>query len=223
MRTEQDIEQDVTSVPARAKTLTITTNEEFERAGELLKVIKGLRAEVDSTFDGIISKAHEAHKEAISQKRRYEAPLAEAEALLKPKLSKFLMDQERERQQEQLRQQKAAQEQAEREAIENAIVLDDMGETAAANQLLEEPVIPAPVFIPREKPKVSGIVEQKRYSAQVVSLQLLVKAVAEGKVPMMALKADTVFLNQQARSMKDTLNYPGVRLVVESNISARKA
>jgi hypothetical protein len=220
--TVQELEKEVGSVPERAKAFTITTNEDFERAGELLKIIKGLRAEVDSTFDGIISKAHEAHKEAIAQKRKYEAPLAEAERLLKPKLSAYLDEQERQRKAEELRLEAEARAEAERQQLENAVVLDDMGETEAANALLSERVQSAPVFVPKQAPKVAGIVPTKTYSAQVVNLMDLIKAVADGRVPAMAIQANTVFLGQQARSMKDTFNYPGVKLIVTGGISAAK-
>jgi hypothetical protein len=220
MQTVQELEKEVGSVPERAKTFVITTNEDFERAGELLKTIKGLRAEVDGTFDPIIGKAHEAHKEALAQKRKYEAPLAEAEGLLKPKLSAYLQEQERLRKAEELRLEQAARAEEERQRLENAVVLDEMGETDAANTLLEEPVVSVPVFVPRQAPKVTGIVATKTYSAQVTNLQELIRAVADGKVPAMAIQANTVFLGQQARAMKDTFNYPGVKLVVTGGISA---
>lgn len=220
--TVQDLETKTLSVPDRAKAITITSGEDFERAGELLKVIKGLRAEIDDTFDSVIQKAHEAHKEAISKKRKVETPLVEAEAILKPRIAAFIREQERIRREEELRLQKLAQEESERLQLEEASILDEMGETDSANALLERKPEPVPVFVPRTVPKVPGVTLRQTWSAQVVSLQLLVKAVAEGKVPLMAIQANTTFLNQQARSMKDQLNYPGVRAVPDSNISARK-
>jgi len=41
----------------------------------------------------------------------------------------------------------------------------------------------------------------------------LVKAIAEGKVSVMAIEANMPFLNKQAAALKDTLNYPGVKAV----------
>src|SRR5688572_2580422 len=218
----QELETRALSVPDRAKGLAIVTAEDFMNAGELLRTIKGLRAEIDGTFDPIISKAHAAHKEAIEQKRKVDAPLVEAENILKPRISAYLTEQERLRREEELRMQKAAQEEEERQRLESAVILDDIGETDSANALLEERVVAPPVVLPRQVPKVSGIAMRQTWSAQVVSLMELVKAVAAGKVPIMALQANTTFLNQQARSMKSALNYPGVRAVPDNNISARR-
>lgn len=220
--TVQELEREVTSVPDRAKGMTVTTAEDFVRAGELLKVIKQLRAEVDETFDPIIRKQFEAHREAIGQKKKVEAPLVEAENILKPRISAYLTEQERLRKEAELLAQKRAQEEAEAQQLADAALLDEIGETDLANQMLEQPPVVAPVILPKTTPKVSGIAMTKRYSAQVISLMELVKAVAAGKVPLMAIQANTVFLGQQARSMKEAMSYPGVRVVVEGGISASR-
>jgi hypothetical protein len=222
MSTVQELESQALSVPDRAKGLQIVTAEDFVAAGELLKTIKGLRAEIDGTFDPIISKAHEAHKEAIAQKRKVDSPLVEAEGILKPKLAAYMAEEERKRKEAELLAQKAAQEEAERQQLADASLLHDIGETDTANAMLEEkPIVPA-VILPRATPAVPGISMRQTWSAQVVSLQALVKAVAEGKVPIQALSANTVFLNQQARAMKNALNYPGVRAVPDNNIAASR-
>lgn len=222
MSTVQEIEIQVLPVPDRAKALKIQTNEQFVEAGELLKTIKGLRAEIDETFNPIISKAHEAHREALAQKRKVEAPLAEAEAILKPRISGYLEEQERLRREEELRRQKEEQDKAEAQQVADAILLHDIGETALANQVIDEKPYVAPVVLPRSVPKVAGITSTKRYSAEVIDLKALVMAVATGKAPIQCLQADQVFLNRQAVAMKDALSYPGVRVKIEAGISARR-
>ncbi len=218
----QDLEQEVMPVPARAKALVIRTAEDYISAGELLKIIKGLRASVNETFDPIISKAHEAHKEAIAQKKKYDGPLSEAESILKPRIAAYLEEQERIRREEELRQQRAAQEEAERQQLADAALLDDIGETEMANALLDESPIVAPVIVPRVTPKVAGISTQKRYSAKVTDLKVLLTAVLAGRVPIQAIKADDVFLNRQAVALKEAFNYPGVQLVTDSNVAVRR-
>lgn len=219
---QDHLETQIISVPDRARQLSIQTAEHYQEAGELLKVVKGLRAEVDASFDPIISKAHDAHKEAIAQKRKVEAPLAEAEAILKPRIAAYLNAEEQCRQDEELRLQRQAIEEARQRQLENAAILDDIGATAEANALLEETPAVAPVILQRAAPKVSGVSMSKRYSAEIVNLMDLVKAVAAGKAPIQCLQADLVFLNRQAVAMKQALAYPGVRLKVDSNISAQK-
>lgn len=222
MSTVQELENQALSFPDRAKALTIKTDAQYVEASEMLKAIKGLRAEVDATFDPIISKAHEAHKEAIAQKRKVDAPFVEAEGILKPRIAAYLAEQDRIRKEEEMRQQKLAQEEAERQQLADASLLDDIGETALANEMLKDKPYVPPVVLPRTTPKVTGISQRETWSATVTSLMDLVKAVAAGKAPIQCLQANTVFLNQQARSMKQALNWPGVRAVSDSNIAASR-
>ena len=216
----QELETRALSIPERAKTTTITTAAEYIAAGELLKTIKGLSAEIDETFDPIIKAAHTAHKEAITQKNKVAAPLLEAEAILKPRIAGYLREEETKRRNEELRLQKEAEDRAKEEQLANAVILDDIGETAMANRVLQEEIYVPPVVLPSAAPKVSGISMRETWSAQVVDLMTLVKAVAAGIAPIQCLQANTVFLGQQARSMKSALSYPGVRAVPDSNISA---
>src|SRR5690348_1541007 len=58
-----EVTQQALTWPDRARALKVSTSESYIEAGELLKGIKALRKEVDATFDPIIGKAHEAHKE----------------------------------------------------------------------------------------------------------------------------------------------------------------
>lgn len=219
---QQELETRVVSVPDRAKAMQIVDSAQFVAAGELLKTIKGLRSEIDQTFDPIIQKQHEAHKEAIAQKRKVEAPLVEAENILKPRIATYMQEEERKRREEELRLQRQAQEEEERQQLESAVILEAIGEPESADALLAERRVAPPVILPRQVPQVAGVFKTQRWSAQVFNLMDLVKAVAAGKVPIMALQANTTFLNQQARSMKSALNYPGVRAVPEDNISARR-
>lgn len=73
-------------------------------------------------------------------------------------------------------------------------------------------------------PKLSGVSGRMTYSAQVESLAALVQAVAEGKAPLEAIQANTVFLGQQARAFKKAgVLYPGVTVLAESALSVRAA
>jgi len=89
--------------------------------------------------------------------------------------------------------------------------------------LLESPVMTtAPVAATTQAPKAQGVTNAaEKWSAEVVDLMTLVKAVAEGKVPLFALQADMTFLNSQARSMKQLLAYPGVEARREFKSSFR--
>ena len=224
-----DISKKAAVIPQQATSLRITNQVTFEKAGEFLKVIKGLRAKVNAAFDPIIDKAHEAHKEALAQKRKAEAPLVEAEGIIKPRIAGYLQQKERERREEELRLRREAEErerirlQAEKDAMIEELVEEDKFEEAA--KIIDQEVVVEPasvhVYVPNNVEKVEGISVRKNYSAEVVDLMALVKAVAAGQVPVQALQANMVFLNQQARAYKEGLSYPGVRVVITGNVAAR--
>ena len=218
----QTLETHARSIPGQVQKLTISTNAEYLDACELAKTIKLLRAEIDATFDPVIQKAYAAHKEAVATKRKFDGPLNDAEAIVKARIGHWLEERERKDQEEELRLQKLAQDAEEQRQLEAAAMLDDLGETAEANKLLEETVLAPPVILAPSTPKVAGVSMTARYSAEVTNLLELVKAVAAGKAPLQCLKADTVFLNAQARAMRQALSYPGVRLRVENSVGVRK-
>lgn len=222
MSRAEELETKALSVPDQAEGLTIETAKQFLHAGEFLRNIKALRGEIDDAFDPIIKKAHEAHKEAIDQKKKVEAPLVRAELIVKPKIAIYLQEEERKRQEAELLAQKKAWDEAEHQQLVEASLLNELGETDLANAKLAEPPVVPTVILPRSVPPAPGISMRQNWSAKVTDLQALVKAVAEFKVPIQAILANQTFLNQQARAMKNALNYPGVRAVADNNVSARR-
>ena len=70
----------------------------------------------------------------------------------------------------------------------------------------------APVVSSYSAPKVGGVSKAKEtYKITVVNLMELVKAVAEGKVPLLAIQADEAWLKKQANQLQQFFNYPGVK------------
>jgi hypothetical protein len=69
--------------------------------------------------------------------------------------------------------------------------------------------------------KVDGITFKTNYSAEVVDIMALAKAVVAGAVPAEALKGNYPFLNATAKSLKTAMNWPGVKLIAERVVSAR--
>ncbi len=209
---EVEVVQKALSVPEQAKAIVIITdNETYIKADEILQNIAALQKEIDAAFDPIINKAHQAHKEAIAQKKKAEAPLQEAAGILKPRMAEYRAEQERLRQEAERIAREEAARREEEDRINAAADLEAQGETEAAAQVLDTP---APVVAPKVASFTPRTATKFRtqYSATVTNLQMLIKAVAEGKVPIQALTPNTPFLNTMARNMKETLNYPGVKV-----------
>ena len=124
---------------------------------------------------------------------------------------------ERKRREEERRQEEEQRRLAETEALETAAALEKEGRTEEAEAIISTPVDVAPVSVATTVPRVNGVSKpRERYIPEVTNLILLVKAVAEGKVPLKALEANMVFLRQQATSLGEEMRYPGVKVKKEA-------
>lgn len=207
---------------SEARSFKIVTQEHYAAAGDRLKGIKSLLKKVADTFDPIISKAHAAHKEAVSQKKTHEAPLIEAEGIYKRAMLNYQDEQERIRREEQARLEEAARK--EREKLEaQAAKAEAKGKTEKADELKTRAEMVAVPVVSIETPKIAGISTRETYKAVVFDKMALIRAVAEGKVPDTILLYDQTALNQLARSLKTGLNYPGVRVEAFQTIASTSA
>ena len=209
------------TVKEQATGLTITDKISFDSAKELLLSIKDLRKQIDDTFSPIIDKAHQAHKEALAQKKKVENPLIEAEGIIKPRMASFLQEEERKRKAEEDRLRLEAQKAEEERRIAEAIQAEAEGDIEEAAAILdEEPAYIPPPIVPRTVSTGGGIAMRENWLCRVENLMALVKAVAEGKAPLAAVNANVVFLGQQARSLRSEMQYPGVVVYSEKTIAA---
>lgn len=167
-------------------------------------------------FDPICDQTNRAHKAATGARKALRDPIV----TYRGRVDAALVGYERKVREAEEAAQKAAEEEA-RKALEAAHEdeLEDLKgrgaspqelETVAAEQKAELEAPPVPVAA--ETPKApAGVNYRTTYSAEVVDLFELVRAVAAGNVPIEAISANMTFLNQQARSLKTSLAYPGVK------------
>ena len=217
-----NLQVEVSQPLAEARQFRVSTTEQYTAAGERLKGIMALKKRVNETFDPIIKKAHEAHREAVAQKRNHETPLIEAENLYKQSMVTFQREQERQAREQQAKLDEAARK--EREKLEaQAAKAEAKGKTERAEELrTRAETVPAPV-VQIETPKVAGISTRETWKATVTDFRALLVGVIEGKVPEGAVMANDSFLNAQARLQKSALKYPGVSVEAVQTMSSRSA
>lgn len=169
--------------------------------------------------------AHEAHLAVTSLENECLAPDLEAERIIKPKMAAWNFEQERKRRQEQEKAEAEARKQAEDEKIAQAAALEKAGDTAAAEEVMAEPIMIPPIVRPVETPKVPGISYSTVWRARVTDMKALIDAVAAGKAPIAILTVDEIALNKIAAALKNTLHWPGVEAYSEQIVrgSGRKA
>jgi hypothetical protein len=212
-----EIEQKALTLPQKAGLIKVLNQETFKAACEFREGIKAVQKEIDAAFDPIITKAHQAHKEAIGQKKKAEAPLVEAKGIIEPEISRYLTEQERIRKAEEARLAEIARKAEEESRLAEAAVYEAAGDKQAADEIINEPIRTQATVLPKANLN-SGINMRETWSAEVTSLKDLVQAIAEGKVPLDAVEANMTVLNAQARTLKNGFNWPGVRAVSKSTI-----
>lgn len=200
------------SIPDRANAIIINSNEDYARAGQLLLTIKGIRKKIEETFKPIKQKMDVAKKEVLDQEKAADAPLAKAEAIIKPRIAQWNAEQERIRKEEEDRQRAIAQAAEEERRLQEAILAEQSGHKEEAEAIIETPIQAAPVVIPKTTPKVAGISFTKQWKFRIVD---------EAKIPRQYLSVDEQKIGAVVRALKDSTNIPGVEIYSVDSVSSR--
>lgn len=208
----EQLEQKALSLPEQAKAVRITDSVSYSQAAELLKGIVAVRKEITEHHAPLKLKAHEAHKAICDAEKKLLEPIATAEQTIKAAIGGYDMQQRR------------LQEQAEREAREKfeaeqaemieaaAVEAESQGASAEeVKAIIEQPLI-IPRLARRVETKPAGISTSYTYSAQVVNMRELCRAIADGKAASTLLTPNATALNQLARAMEEQFNIPGCRI-----------
>ena len=214
----KSLEERALTWPEQARAVAVISDQStYSKVGEMLSAIKGLRSEIDETFNEPIKKAFEAHRAMIDSKRRVEAPLVEAERVLKGAVGTFEADQRLLRREEEERQRKLMEQQEQQLQFDNALAAENLGSSPeVVNAVLGTPVPVAPVVVGRMFERPAGVSTAEMYKAEVTDLLALCRAVADGRVSREFILPNMTALNGTARALKSTMSVPGVKVVVET-------
>lgn len=219
--TEQ-VRRESATYPMQAKEIAaaIVSDAGYDAAAAFLVAVKGFRKRVEIAFGPAVKKALEAYRAVLELRRTADAPLDEAEGILKPALAAWASAQDKKRFIERDRliaeQFKKAAEERQAQAAEAKA----RGDVAAAKAVENAPP-PALVLPAVEKATPEGISYREAWKVEVTDLRLLVNAIAQGTAPLAAVEANLTFLGQQARSLKAELSLPGVRVWSEKSVAVK--
>lgn len=206
MESTQEITQTALTIIEQGKAVVIKSSDDYTKAGSLWTTIKGIMKQVDESFDPIISKAHQAHKEAVAQKAKIYDPLKSAYVYVKKVMSDYDAAKEKERQAEEARIREIARREEEERLLQEAISAEASGNKEEAAAIIEEPVYVAPVVLKKEVPKVQGMSFREVWKVRITNEKLL---------PREMLTPDLVKLGQMARAMKGQFKVPGAEAYSE--------
>lgn len=209
--------------PDQARSLVISDSRTYEQACDFLKGVKALRQRIAEVFGPHIKRAFEAHRALCGEQREHEAPLLEAERVVKDALVAYDREQERiqrEAQQRQLAEQRRLEEER---RLQEALALEARGRHEQAEAVLEKPiVVPVPVLPAREVPKVAGVAFRETYSARCTDLHALIRHVAAHPEHTNLLVPNQAAINAMARSLRQQLLIPGVEVVATRDVAAAR-
>lgn len=216
------LERSGSDLVTQARAIVITDDVTYRgAAGFLTEGVKALEKEILDFFRPLKRKAKELHDDLCSQERQKLEPVREAERIVKGAVQAYLDECERKRREEERRLAEEARKREEERQLREALDAAEQGDTALADAILEAPApAPPPVRVAPIAPKVSGIAQRETWSAEVTDLLAFVKFVAANPQFLHLLQANQTALNQQARSLRDKMNFPGVVAVSTKQIAA---
>jgi hypothetical protein len=222
--------------PEKARQQAITDAASCVQASHFLRGVKFLRAEIQQWFEPHIEaametkrKADAARKALVDERDRMEAPLVEAEGIMKRSLLAWEQTQEAARLAEERRLQEEAQKQA--EAVTLAVAADlelqatasgDDEMLAEAHSILSQPIEAPVVSVKTFVPKVQGVSYRDNWKAHpTIDVKTLAGAVAAEQAPATFLQPNLTAINQFARATQGAQSVPGVKFFNDRQVTAR--
>lgn len=211
MHTLTILEQDVTSLMESSTDVVVNNSEDLNRVTACIKGIKGLQKKVSETFDPIVDKAHQSHKESISQRDKYLKPLQELERKYKVAISDFNKRIEAaQREREQVANESLAKvaEAKRQELLNKANESSNVWESEVFKEQAKE-VKPITVDVQKKVIESEGLSLRKNWKARIVDFDL---------IPREYLIANESLLNKVAKESEKESHIPGVEFYNDASV-----
>lgn len=170
-----ELQASVPQLVAQAQDLEIVDNDDYLASGSMLDRIIERRDAILAFFKKPAEDANNVHKFITSLRGTLVQPLDDIEELLKTRRKNFRQEDERARLKKEEAARKQAKDEAEQAALQQAAQMQEIGETAAAETILERAAMapPPPVHVASEVPKEKGKSVRKTWKYKVVNEQLV--------------------------------------------------
>jgi hypothetical protein len=214
--------------------ITVTTADEYARAGELLIRVKDYRDDLEATFRPELTRRFNFHRELSAKFNSGDTPAEQVQKLLGNARNRFKEEAEKARiarqkklqEEEDARAREEERQRLEAHRLQEVDAALQSGNAAMAEELIAMPietpqVWSAPVIVESALPQTEGLSESNRWKGWIVGEEgsaeynanflLLVKDVAAGKAPLSLLKPNPAGLNTYAVAMKGQFNVAGCK------------
>lgn len=207
------LQPEVSKLAEFARSIIISTVEQYNSAADYLKSIKGMLNQIESARTRITKPINESLREVNKQAKEASAPLESAEQQIKRAMIGYTTEQERLRREEQRKADENARKEQERLNAQAAKAAA-AGKVEKAEQLQERAnTVVAPV-IQRETPKVSGISMREVWLFEVTD---------PAAVPREYLMVDEKKVGKVVGALKDQTVIAGIRVYPDKRIASGAA
>ena len=191
--------------------LQVTNQISYERVIEFRNLAVEKKKLIEETFNPIVQKAHESHKQATSTRARFLDPIILLINTIDSNVKSFKREQERIafEQQEKLRREAEEKARKEKEALEKrAEKWEEKGNADKAEELREkaQEVEPLVATVAPTYSKMKGDTTRKTWRAEIVDVNI---------IPREYMIPDIQTLNALARTKKGTIKIAGVKFYEE--------
>lgn len=196
------------------------------QASEMLLAVAAMLRQIEDTFKPMKDAAYLAHKTVCNQEKKVAGPLQEAERALKSQIGAFIQEQrrialaeeERLRREERERAEAAAREESTRLALEDALALEEMGDSKGAEAVLANPA-PAPVRYVAPAPVAPQVAQVSGVSTTMV---WDFRIVDESIIPREFLLVNESAIRNIGKSTKGKARVPGVEFFEKPQVAASR-
>ncbi len=196
-----------------SKIKQVTTPEELEQANNAGRVLQSSTKEVELFYTPLKRQVDAFKAPLLAHEKEFAGPVDAEKRRLGGLITAYNQEVQRKREEAERLAREEADRVAREEQLARAIELEQTGDTEAADQVLNEPIMAAPVVIQQEAPvRMVGQVGKTAYKCVVTDVKALMKAVAAGTAPMQCFTLDQGWLDRKAGLDKDGFNLPGCKL-----------
>jgi len=217
-----DKEAEVVALSLRSKVdaLEVVDQGSYDLANAINKQAYEGRKAFHAWFDPIDEASKKQRQATIAQGKKIDDPFDYVIKVTGSKAATWMRAEKAKADEVRRIAEEAARREAEEAQIRAAEALQSEGLFAASEAVLDAPVVTPKVEVAMPE-KSDGVSYRDVWSAEVVCLSELVKAVAAGTAPLNAIMANDTYLGQWARMSKGTEALPGVK-VTNTPIQTRR-
>ena len=163
---EKELREQGSALIAEANAIVVSSHDQYESAGRFLTNVAALKKSITTAMKPIKDATHAAHKAATTLENDLLAGPAKADVIVRTRMSAYSQAERVAREKAQREQQEALRKQIEDQRIAQAQSLADAGHVEIAEQILDAPVVVAPVELP--KPTAAGVSVRKVIKFRII-------------------------------------------------------